>query len=58
MVDKKLFMVIKNNIECAFCKQPNCPLRYQPEHFIKINGLKHICKKEYEKRINNACGMK
>lgn len=54
MVDKKFFLTIKSNIECAFCKEINCPLRYQPEHAKKVNGLWHRCKKEYEKRLDKA----
>ncbi|MBO5142194.1 MAG: hypothetical protein J6C46_04235 [Clostridia bacterium] len=25
------FQVLKNNLECAFCKEKNCPARYYPD---------------------------
>ncbi len=55
MVDKKFFSIIKGNIECAFCKEPNCPLRYEPYHAKKDNGLWKRCKKEYEKDMKRVC---
>lgn len=57
-MDKRFFAVLRNNIECAFCEETNCPFRYEPNHSIKINGLWHRCKKEYEKRLNKTSGNK
>ncbi len=58
MVDKKFFKVIKNNIECAFCKEPNCPLRYEPDHSMSYEGTRFGCKKDFEKREKKAFSKK
>ena len=31
-LEKKLtfFQVLKNNLQCAFCKEKDCPAKYQP----------------------------
>lgn len=49
-MDKNLFSVIKSNIECAFCKEPSCPLRYEPNHMQIVDGTRYSCKKNFEKR--------
>lgn len=58
MVDKKLFSVIKGNIECAFCKEPNCPLRYEPDHTLISGGTRYGCKRDFEKREKKVFGKK
>jgi len=53
-MNRTLFSVIKNNIECAFCKEVNCPLRYHSKHEVRgPDGTRSSCKKEYEKRIKH-----
>lgn len=47
---KNLFSVTKDNIECAFCKEKNCPLRYEPNHIMLIDGSRISCTKDFEKR--------
>ena len=58
MVYKKIFKVIKNNLECAFCKEPNCPLRYEPDHSMILGGTRLGCKKDFEKREKEVFGKK
>lgn len=54
-----LFSVIKGNIECAFCKEKNCPLRYYPNHERIIGGSKKQgCKKDFEKRSKKVLKKK
>lgn len=49
MIDKKFFLVIKNDIKCAFCKEPNCYVRYKPDYSKITKGIRG-CKKDAEKR--------
>lgn len=48
-MDKKIFKVILNNLECAFCKELHCPMRYYPEHTRIIGTQRYGCKKDFEK---------
>ena len=36
--EKKLtfFQVLKNNLKCAFCKEKDCPARYNPEMEVML----------------------
>ena len=36
------FRVLKNNLECAFCREKNCPARYYPNKKVMILGLDGI----------------
>lgn len=49
-----LFSVIKGNIECAFCKEKKCALRYQPNHTQILGGSRVSCNKDFEKRFKKA----
>ena len=49
-----LFSVIKGNIECAFCKKENCPLRYYPDHTQIVGGSRIGCEKDSEKQLKKA----
>lgn len=53
-----IFSVIKNNIECALCKDKNCPLRYSPNHRQRVGCSIIVCKKETEKRLKKALRRK
>lgn len=50
-MDNRIFKVISDNIECAFCKEPICAMRYYPDHVRIINGHRYGCKKNYEKKF-------
>lgn len=46
------FRVLKNNLECALCKEKNCPARYYPNQeamILRYNGNYHpaVCRKKY-----------
>ena len=45
-----LFSVIKGNIECAFCKEKKCPLRYYPNHTRIVGSSAIGCNKDFEKK--------
>lgn len=51
---KKFFSVLKNNIECAFCKEHECPIKYEPDHSKRDGELWIRCKKEQEKKLKKA----
>ena len=55
---KTLFSVIKENIECALCKEQHCPLRYQPDHSMMVGGTNFACKKAFDKRYKKSLGKK
>lgn len=55
---KNLLSVTKNNIECAFCKEKNCSLRYYPNHTASIEGSRISCTKKFEKRERKILGKK
>lgn len=52
------FSVIKGNIECAFCKRKNCPLRYYPNHKKIVGGSIIGCNKDFEKRSKKSLKRK
>lgn len=56
MIDKKFFSVLKDNLKCAFCKEPNCPVKYFPDHkreqVVRLHGEMYVtrCPKEKKNR--------
>ena len=55
MKERKFFKVLKNNIECAFCKyKKDCPMQYYPEHKMRFGKRFHSCKKVLKKREEKA----
>lgn len=55
---KNLLSVTKNNIECAFCKEKNCYLRYYPNHRTSMGVSRISCTKKFEKRERKILGKK
>ena len=53
-----LLSVIKGNIECAFCKKKNCPLRYYPNHTRIVGGTRLGCDKDFEKKLKGSFSRK
>ena len=58
-MDKRFFKVLRDNLDCAFCKEKLCPMRYYPNHHkmvstIRIGG----CKKEMERRYKKMLKRK
>lgn len=44
---------LKSNLQCAFCKNENCPLRYRAE-----TREKYVCDVEKERRMDKAIRKK
>ena len=44
---------LKSNLECAFCKKENCPLRYRAE-----TREKYVCDVEMDKRMKDVLKKK
>ena len=52
MKKRNFWSVLKNNIECAFCKyQKDCPMQYYPDHKLRYGARYISCEKEKQKRI-------
>lgn len=54
MNNTSFFKVLKDNIQCAFCKEKGCSLKYHPGHRRRVGTHYIACKKEFEKRVNNV----
>ncbi len=50
--------VLKDNIECAFCKEEKCPVKYLPGRRKMVDSYYIGCKKELDKRFKNALKRK
>ena len=54
--------VLKNNLNCAFCKNKNCPVRYMPERkrMEYCDGTRYvtICEKEKQAKLDTILKMK
>ena len=46
------FEVLKNNIECAFCKEKNCRMKYYPGHAFPVGLNRYLCEKMLDKKID------
>ena len=46
------FRVLKNNLECAFCREKNCPARYYPDREKRLHyeGVRYAIKCKKAKR--------
>lgn len=56
---RRFFLVLKGNIECAFCKySQNCPMQYYPDHKIRDGLICRVCQREKEKREKKILNSK
>lgn len=62
MVKITFFSVLKNNLECAFCKKKDCPVRYTPERkrVRYCSGTRRViyCEKEQREREERVLNSK
>lgn len=58
-MDRNFFKVLRDNLDCAFCKEPLCPMRYYPNH-RRMVGTTRLggCKKEMERRYKKMLKTK
>ena len=58
MREYSFFQVLKGSIECAFCKEKRCPMRYYPGHVL-VNGTERYgCNRDFKKMLNNGLKRK
>lgn len=53
MKKRNFWSVLKNNIECAFCKHSStCNMTYYPKHMRRLGNKYEPCEKEKKKKLN------